>query len=79
MKEIPIQDKYMLSIKEASIYFNIGMKKLRRMAEDNDGEFALYFGNRFLICRPRFEEYLVGLMKKPVGVEVASDEEIYNK
>ena len=76
MNEIPIQDKYMLSMREASGYFNIGMKKLRRMAEDNDGEFALYFGNRFLICRPRFEEYLQGLMKKPAGVLEAYDEEI---
>ncbi|SET20517.1 excisionase [[Clostridium] polysaccharolyticum] len=75
MKEIPIQDKYMLSIREASVYFNIGMKKLRRMAEDNEGEFALYFGNRFLICRSRFEEYLQGLMKKPADVGV-NDEEI---
>ena len=76
MNEIPIQDKYMLSIREASVYFNIGMKKIRRMAEDNEGEFALYFGNRFLICRPRFEEYLYELMKKPAGILEAHDEEI---
>ena len=67
MKEIPIQDRYMLSIREAIIYFNIGMKKLRRMVEDNAEEFVLYFGNRFLICRPKFEKYLQGLMKKPAG------------
>lgn len=50
MNEIPIQERYMLSIKEASLYFNIGIKKLRRMAENNDGNFALYLENRFLIC-----------------------------
>lgn len=64
MKGIPIYDRYMLSIGKASKYFNIGMKKLRRIAEDNAEAFALYFGNRFLICRPKFEEYLQGMMKK---------------
>lgn len=28
MKEIPIQDKYIISIGEPSVYLNIGMKKL---------------------------------------------------
>lgn len=62
--DIPISQKYMLSIREASAYFNIGVKKMRRMAEDNEGEFSMLMGNRYLICRPRFEEYLQDLMKK---------------
>ena len=45
------------------------------MAEDNAVEFALFFGNRFLICRPKFEECLQGLMMKPSKVEEACDEE----
>ena len=32
---IPISEKYMLTIYEASAYFNIGVKKLRRMAENS--------------------------------------------
>ena len=33
---IPISEKYMLTIYEASAYFNIGVKKLRRtMKEDS--------------------------------------------
>lgn len=75
MNEIPIQERYMLSIKEASLYFNIGIKKLRRMAENNDGDFALYLGNRFLICRQKFEEYLLELMKNPSKVTELIDEE----
>ena len=63
--DIPISQKYMLSIREASAYFNIGVKKMRRVAEDNEGEFALFMGNRYLICRPKFEEYLLGIMKNP--------------
>ena len=56
--EMPIQEKYMLSLKEAGVYFNIGIKKMRRMAELNEGGFALFNGNRWIICRPKFEEYL---------------------
>lgn len=66
---IPISQKYMLSIREASVYFNIGTKKMRRMAEDNEGEFSLFMGNRYLICRPKFEEYLQDLIKNPEEVQ----------
>lgn len=55
---VPISEKYMLTIKEASVYFNIGMKKLRRLAEENLGRFAIQSGNRFLINRTKFEKYL---------------------
>ena len=56
-KDIPITlgEKYMLTIREASIYFNIGVKKIRRLAEDNLGVFSIYSGNRYLIIRPKFE------------------------
>lgn len=49
---LPVSEKYMLTIKEAAAYFNIGIKKLRRIAEDNLGTVAVYCGNRFLIIRP---------------------------
>lgn len=29
----------------------------------NEGEFSLFMGNWYLICRPKFEEYLFDLMK----------------
>ena len=53
-----LSEKYALTIKEAAIYFNIGNKKLRRLAENNLGRFALESGNRFLIIRPKFEQFL---------------------
>ncbi len=31
---MPVSEKYMLTIREASVYFNIGVKKMRRLAED---------------------------------------------
>ena len=60
-KPMPVSEKYMLTIKEAAEYFNIGIKKMRRLAEDNEGEFAIYMGNRYLVIRERFENYIVNL------------------
>lgn len=55
---IPVSEKYTLTIKEASEYFNIGVKKMRRLAEDNLGRFAVYSGNRYLIIRTKFEKFI---------------------
>ena len=58
MNEIVYADRYTLSIKEAATYFNIGIKKMRRLAEENLGNFAVISGNRYLIIRVKFEEFL---------------------
>lgn len=55
---VPIPEKYMLTIREAASYFNIGIKNMRRLCESNEGEFCILWCNRYLICRPRLEEYL---------------------
>lgn len=55
---MPVSEKYMLTIREASVYFNIGVKKMRRLAEDNTGRFAVFSGNRYLIIRTKFEKFL---------------------
>ena len=60
---IETKDKYMLSIKEAAAYFNIGEKKIRRLAEDNLGRYAVLNGNRYLIIREKFEEALSGVVE----------------
>ena len=59
MRAVPIGEKFMLTIKEAAPYYNIGQKKLRRMAEDNLGVFSVYSDNRYLIIRPKFEEFIL--------------------
>lgn len=51
-------EKYLLTIKEAGEYFNIGVKKMRRLAEENLRVFSVYSGNRYLINRTKFEEFL---------------------
>ena len=67
--EIPISEKYMLTINEAAAYFSIGVKKLRRMAEDNEGKFEITMGSRYLIVRGKFEEYIDSLINGESEVE----------
>lgn len=54
---VPIWEKYSLTIKEASQYFNIGEKKLRMIA-DNHVELVLNNGSKVLIKRGKFEEFI---------------------
>ena len=56
---LPVGEKFMLTIKEAAPYYNIGTKKLSRLAEDNLGVFSVYSGNRYLIVKPKFEEFIL--------------------
>ena len=56
---LPVGEKFMLTIKEAAPYYNIGTKKLRGLAEDNLGVFSVYRGNRYLIVKPMFEEFIL--------------------
>ncbi len=58
MRDIPLNEKYMLTCKEAAAYFNIGVKKIRRLAEDHMSDFAVYSGNKYLIIRTKFEDFL---------------------
>ena len=57
--EIPYWEKYMLTLREAAEYFHIGEKKMRQIVEENlDANFLLESGNRIMIKRKLFEEYL---------------------
>ena len=57
--EIPIWQKYTLSIEEAAEYFRIGQKRLRQMVADNPAaEYILMNGNRVQIKRKLFEQYI---------------------
>ncbi len=57
-KELRLSEKYTLTIAEASVYFNIGIKKMRRLAEDHTGDFAIQNGSRYLVIRTKFEQFL---------------------
>ena len=58
-KEIPIWEKYTLSIEEAAEYFRIGQKRLRQLVADNpEADYILTNGNRVQIKRKLFEQYI---------------------
>ena len=60
--QVEIKDKFCLTIDEASAYFNIGEKKLRRIVIDNiDTGFIIQNGVKFLIKRKQFEIFLENL------------------
>lgn len=56
---VPIHEKYMLSIEEASQYFHIGENKLRKIvSEHKNANWLFYNGKRMLIKRTIFESVL---------------------
>ena len=60
--QIPIWQKYTLTIEEAALYFRIGENKLRRiLQEDPYAPYILYNGNRIQIKRVLFEKYVDNL------------------
>ena len=61
VKKIPISEKYLLTIKEASEYFNIGENKMYRIVNDfleSDYKFIVQNGSRTMINRKKFESFL---------------------
>ena len=58
-ENIPFWLKYTLTIEEASQYFRIGEKKLRRLVDlDPRADYILWNGNRPQIKRNKFEAYV---------------------
>ena len=66
-QNIPVKDKFLLSITEASEYFNIGVKHMRKIAETHLDYFAIFQGNRYLIIRSKCEEYIISCLKTEEG------------
>ena len=57
--DIPIWERYTLTIEEASKYFRIGENKLRRLAEENkNANWLIMNGNRIQIKREQFEKII---------------------
>ncbi|MBQ5319319.1 MAG: hypothetical protein J6K17_09515 [Oscillospiraceae bacterium] len=58
---IPLSQKFLLTVKEASMYFNLGENKLYKIAADyqnSEYKFVLQNGCRTMINRRNFEEFL---------------------
>ena len=57
--DVPIWEKYTLTIEEASKYFRIGENKLRRLAEENPSAgWIIMNGNRIQIKRKHFKKII---------------------
>ena len=59
--DVPIWEKYTLTIEEAAKYFRIGESKLRKLAEENPvPDWVMMNGNRIQIKRKQFEKIRYG-------------------
>lgn len=59
--EVPMWKKFLLTVKEASLYFNIGENKMHRIVNDyldSDYKFVVQNGGRNMIKRQMFEKFL---------------------
>ena len=56
---IPVWEKYTLTIEEAAAYFRIGEHKLRNLVNENkNADYLLWNGNRVQIKREKFEKFV---------------------
>lgn len=58
MNQVPIHEKYNLTIAEASEYFNIGRDKLYELTKEDGCKFVIHNGRNILIKRTLFEKFL---------------------
>lgn len=58
MKEVPIWEKAALTLEEAAAYSNIGINRLRTMTNNPRCPYVLWVGNKRLIKRKQFDEYI---------------------
>lgn len=58
-KDIPVWEKYTLTIEEAARYFRIGEGKLRRLASEMPPpDWVVMNGNRVQVKRKAFERFI---------------------
>ncbi len=58
VKEVPIWEKSNLTVEEAAAYTGIGINKIRELSSGNNCPFVLWVGNKRLIKRRKFDEYV---------------------
>ena len=57
-KLVPIWEKVNLTLEVAAIYFGIGQNKLRELTNSDNCPYVIWCGNKRLIKRRLFTEYL---------------------
>lgn len=56
--KVPIWEKLNLTMEEAAAYSNIGINKIREISNADSCPFVLWVGNKRLIKRRKFDEYV---------------------
>lgn len=56
--KVPIWEKLNLTMEEAAAYSNIGINKIREISNDASCPFVLWIGNKRLIKRRNFDEFV---------------------
>lgn len=60
--KIPICEKYVLSVEEASLYFRIGVNRLRKLINQHKtADWVLWNQTRAQIKRKKFEQFIDSL------------------
>ena len=58
-QNVPLWEKYRLTVEEAAVYFRIGEHKLCRLINENkNADYLLWNGNRVQIKREKFEKFI---------------------
>ena len=57
---LPIDQKMLLSIREAAEYSNIGINKIDELLKQPNCPFVLFVGTKKLVKRKAFEAYIEG-------------------
>lgn len=58
MISIPIWEKVNLTLEEAAAYSGIGIHKIRMLSGKAECDFVLWVGNKRLIKRRKFDEFI---------------------
>ena len=56
--DIPVWEKCLLTVEEAAAYSNIGVKTIKAISNDDRCRFVIWVGNKRLIKRKLFDEYI---------------------
>ena len=59
-EEVPISQKFLLTIEEAAKYTGLGINKIREISNDEHCNFVLWNGAKRMLKRAKLEEYLEG-------------------
>ena len=57
-REVPVWERTLLTINEASEYTGIGINRLRRIAVDSQSSLVIFIGAKKMFKRKKLDEYL---------------------